>query len=322
MDDFRYRVTVAEVANAVPGAVVVNVPNDWFLNLPKNERYICRAFYAYIAERSKLEYASDGLGVYVGSILEKKLYESLKKIIAKISKLSGVDLDSATNRAYFFSGPLRAIKIDTEIVGPNAVVLPEMEQGDIVSDALWELRMKKVRARNRKIARSAPCNTFIEWLLYQQEREDRVGDLARDAVGDEQFPLFTKSCDELVSYLDDIGSCDDAMESAREAFFEYYKLYPNGSDKSNIYKPTVYFIQTDRDDCVKIGYTSSLASRLRAYATHSSVEPRLLFSFPGDKGTERVLHKQFEHLRIEGKREWFRLDDEILSYIEVLRHDH
>ena len=118
------------------------------------------------------------------------------------------------------------------------------------------------------------------------------------------------------TYKDDL----DGMEAILVCYgvSESMRLRKEKGKHSN---PTVYFIQTDSHDCVKIGYTSSLASRLRAYATHSSVDPTLLFSFPGDKGTERELHRRFEHLRIEGKREWFRLDDEIRTYIEGLRHD-
>lgn len=44
----------------------------------------------------------------------------------------------------------------------------------------------------RRVVAAPPSNDFTEWLLSQQHRDDPVGDLARDAGSDRQFPRGAK----------------------------------------------------------------------------------------------------------------------------------
>jgi hypothetical protein len=54
---------------------------------------------------------------------------------------------------------------------------------------------------------------------------------------------------------------------------------------------------------VKVGTTTQLAKRLRALQLSSPVPLEVLWSAPGDRGTEAALHQRFAHLREHG--EWF-----------------
>ena len=65
--------------------------------------------------------------------------------------------------------------------------------------------------------------TFNKYLKSQLGRNDPIGDLAEDALGDKQFPPVN-SLKALVSYLESRGACDDAVDAARDAWKEYKKL--------------------------------------------------------------------------------------------------
>jgi hypothetical protein len=73
----------------------------------------------------------------------------------------------------------------------------------------------------------------------------------------------------------------------------------------------VYFVRAG--DAVKIGRTTSLASRLRALATASAFPLELLSAMPCGAALEARLHRRWRHLRLRG--EWFRADEEQLRSI-------
>jgi uncharacterized protein YozE (UPF0346 family) len=62
---------------------------------------------------------------------------------------------------------------------------------------------------------------FYEWLTEQRDRHDPVGDFARDAWQDAQFPHGVSSRQDLISYMESRGAREDAREAAREAWDEY-----------------------------------------------------------------------------------------------------
>lgn len=75
-------------------------------------------------------------------------------------------------------------------------------------------------------------NAFNAWLRKQKERNDRVGDLAKDAIQDirefkhkcsdydETFPTSNKSKD-YIDYLMMRGACENAMKSFIVAWEEF-----------------------------------------------------------------------------------------------------
>lgn len=77
----------------------------------------------------------------------------------------------------------------------------------------------------------------------------------------------------------------------------------------------VYFIQ-DRKR-VKIGHSVHPKYRMKDLTTHSTLA--LLATEPGGAKREAELHKQFAHLRIPQRREWFYLKPEIVDYIKSLK---
>ena len=65
---------------------------------------------------------------------------------------------------------------------------------------------------------------FITWILAQSERNDKVGDLAKDIKDDIKFPNKNASFEAIKEHLKMSGACDDAMIAFQEAKKEYQTL--------------------------------------------------------------------------------------------------
>ena len=76
----------------------------------------------------------------------------------------------------------------------------------------------------------------------------------------------------------------------------------------------VYFIHT-ADGLIKIGYTTNLGQRLRAYKGGLK---RILFAVRGTYDDEQILHARFRPFRARGV-EYYHPVPEILDYIDALR---
>ena len=59
--------------------------------------------------------------------------------------------------------------------------------------------------------------TFWRWLRRQHRRNDRVGDLARDAWVDRDWPRRARRLSTPVAYLRSVNACDGAIESLARA---------------------------------------------------------------------------------------------------------
>lgn len=80
--------------------------------------------------------------------------------------------------------------------------------------------------------------------------------------------------------------------------------------------PRIYFVRLGRDRAVKIGFTTSLDSRLKAYRTGSS-SIHLLVAFEGDRSVEKLIHRTLSEHRVE--RELF--DWQVVDhFISILRY--
>lgn len=77
----------------------------------------------------------------------------------------------------------------------------------------------------------------------------------------------------------------------------------------------IYYVLTD--DKVKIGYTTDITRRLRAYPPGSQI----LAVHPGTPDLEKTIHRDFDAHRVAG-REWFRPDDDILRHCTAVRAQH
>lgn len=76
----------------------------------------------------------------------------------------------------------------------------------------------------------------------------------------------------------------------------------------------VYFIRCD-DGLIKIGWTSNIAQRKRAFGSGWT---RILAVVPGSLADERALHKRFAAHRARG-REYYNPDAEIVEYVNEIR---
>lgn len=66
-------------------------------------------------------------------------------------------------------------------------------------------------------------------------------------------------------------------------------------------------------DRIKIGVTTNLAGRLAALPHDEFLAFEL-----GDRSVEQRRHRQFEHARVAGQREWFHRTPDLLAHIEAL----
>jgi len=64
--------------------------------------------------------------------------------------------------------------------------------------------------------------TFYQWIRYQVNRDDMVGDLARDAVRDKKIPKYVKTSHKKIeNYLNSINTDNNLIDSFRSAWEEY-----------------------------------------------------------------------------------------------------
>jgi len=78
---------------------------------------------------------------------------------------------------------------------------------------------------------------------------------------------------------------------------------------------TIYFLRVG--GYIKIGWTSDLAKRMRAY----SPDTILLATHPGTRKDEHRLHKMFAAHRTHG-REWYAMTPSIMHHIEQVASEH
>lgn len=62
---------------------------------------------------------------------------------------------------------------------------------------------------------------FEQWLKSQTDRDDRVGDVARDAQADSRQKPAQNTLEAWETFLSCAGACWEAMEALREAWGEY-----------------------------------------------------------------------------------------------------
>lgn len=77
----------------------------------------------------------------------------------------------------------------------------------------------QVAAEAARDAREASRSRFHKWLEGQRGRNDPVGDLARDVLGDKGFPLGASTRHEVEDYLSRYGN--HVIQSVRQAWREY-----------------------------------------------------------------------------------------------------
>ena len=80
--------------------------------------------------------------------------------------------------------------------------------------------------------------------------------------------------------------------------------------------PLIYFIRAGKSGPIKIGWTNvAVEKRLAQLQTGNHVELHVMGTMVGDEAKERLLHKQFEALRIR-QTEWFRPHRDLLWFVK------
>lgn len=80
--------------------------------------------------------------------------------------------------------------------------------------------------------------------------------------------------------------------------------------------PVVYFIESDHNGLIKIGFTTDLETRFRLLLNSSPAKLKLLNFMQSDEIGERKLHGKFKDCRSHA--EWFHPAPELLEYIDSL----
>ncbi|MGJ4963971.1 GIY-YIG nuclease family protein [Bradyrhizobium sp. HKCCYLRH3061] len=210
------------------------------------------------------------------------------------------------------------------------------------------------RAAAKKLLRKAKKETARRWLWSRFDPTEMELELSEDdgiddtEVEDRQLKQHAiGSIDEVVSMVQSLRESHAGIPVARSQSsahaktvaarlsFGYPEQRPARSDCfdedvrrqcrrviNDIYRtektpsaPLVYLISTDNPEFVKIGYTTCLERRLSSLRTASHVEPTVHLTIQGPPSLERELHTRFAASRHH--REWFRLTDDIRSFIAV-----
>jgi len=218
--------TPHEIIKAVPDVQSVILPHNWFDDLVESQS-VFTSLYEWMIKNGFVPPENEKKlhnRTYVGKKLFKKLLSAEKKRLRKKLKIKGDELDRAVSWSDLNSGPKTKIG-GCNISGDVILVIPESSR-----QALGEFASKIYRKQNdtliNKIRINAAGATFYQWLLPQIERPDRVGDIARDAVNDDQFLRESIYYEEIKSYLISVGACTAAIESMKESWLEYIQKYP------------------------------------------------------------------------------------------------
>jgi len=86
--------------------------------------------------------------------------------------------------------------------------------------------------------------TFYQWLRQQDKRDDRVGDLARDAQRDSAWPKGAISAEPIERHLNGVNACAGALRSLEQAWGEFIKGTVN---ESGFLRPRRTREQVERD---------------------------------------------------------------------------
>ena len=138
-----------------------------------------------------------------------------------------------------------------------------------------------------------------------QERVDEIAEAWEDEI---LLEILTEA------FPEDLKLHKKLTPSQRQMWLDKAAVAACGQgDEIIANEPVVYFISAD-NDLIKIGYTTSLTSRLRSLRTAHPKELRILLVLRGSRDDEQGLHRRFTEYRVG--REWFRrgkLIDEFIA---------
>jgi len=82
----------------------------------------------------------------------------------------------------------------------------------------------------------------------------------------------------------------------------------------------IYFIRYRKDLPIKIGFATSLHSRLKEINTYAPYSIELIRAIRGNKGLEKKIHRLFKKYNTNG--EWFEAVPKLLEFIDKCPKDN
>ncbi len=215
-----------ELIEKVPNIQSVSLPDNWFHNLSDNKSVFISLYEWMISEGELPDEFKINLHnlTYVGEKIYKKLLSAEKKRLRKKLKLKSEEIDVAVSWSDLNSGPKTEIGY-CKISGDCILVIPEKSRDELNNYSFEKYKSENRRIVNR-IKNKAAGASFYQWLVSQIGRPDRVGDFARDAKADSNFPTEAKLYQEIKMYLSNLGACSGAIESFKQGWLEYFRQYP------------------------------------------------------------------------------------------------
>lgn len=215
--------TPREIIKEVPDVQTVILPDHWFDDL-NDTRSVFVSLYGWMLGNGRVPPDNKETlhnRTYVGEKLFNKLLAAEKKRLNKKLKIKGDELDRDVKYSDGESGPRTEIG-GCKISGDVILVVPETGM-QALSEFSSKLFRKEREAAVNKIRANAAGATFYQWLLSQIVRPDRVGNLARDAAIDDEFPRESNQYEEIKYYL---GPYSAAIKSLNDGWLEYLQQYP------------------------------------------------------------------------------------------------
>jgi uncharacterized protein YozE (UPF0346 family) len=215
-----------EIIRKIPNIQSLMLPMDWFNKIPENTS-VFNSLYNWMLTDGKVVSVRDNEihnRTYVGEKLYNKLLSEEKKRIRRTRHLKGDELEKAVFWSDLGNGPQYKIG-ECVIAGDVLLVMPEKSDSQLNSfcgDVDGFINEEKIR----RIKKYAAGGSFYEWLIFQKERPDIIGDLAKDVYFDKYFPRDLVFFEEIKRYLEKQGACIGAIDSLKEAWLEYIHQYP------------------------------------------------------------------------------------------------
>lgn len=215
--------TPRQIINEVPDVQTVVLPHHWFDHLNEN-RSVFDSLYEWMLKEGGVP--SDMKKTlhnrtYVGEKLFNKLLATEKKHLNKKFRIKKDELDRAVAWSDINAGPNTEIG-GCKISGDVILVIPESSR-EALNEFASKIHKKERQTLIDRARTKAAGATFYQWLLSQIDRPDRVGDVARDAAHDQEFPRDSNQYEEIERYL---GAYSAALESFKQGWLEYLKQYP------------------------------------------------------------------------------------------------
>lgn len=157
-----------------------------------------------------------------------------------------------------------------------------------------------------------PVTVDLIERLKKQLQCDSEGELAsilglkESQINSWKYKKFPQS---MVEILDKILPSADSEEWDSLSYEDYFQ------DKA-----CVYFVQSEGNNLIKIGYTTNLKKRLAKMRTDSSTPLKVLFAMEAYRLEEKSIHSGLFKFNIHG--EWFAPSAELLEYIEEQKFEY